>query len=418
MYALIDGNCFFVSCERAFRPDLKNVPVVVLSSNDGCVVSRSPEAKQLGIKMSEPYFQIKHLVQSGELVVFSSNFTLYSDLSRRMMETIASTVPSISVYSIDECFASLDGMSNLYETGILIKEKVLRWVGIPTCIGIAPTRTLAKFCNRMAKEYPTLNGVVVWNDWSEDIQRRALKSQSVGEIWGIGRQLLKHLNAQGIFTALDFYEYDAATLRRLYGVTVERTYREMHGTPCSTMADTPERPQQILRSRSFGHLITDLESLEAAVSHHTKVAVRKLWEEQCTATTVSVFVYTNRFRKQDEQYHAKQSTKLASSTNDWLSINKAAQSLLHLIFRPGLNYKKCGVELSGINPVGTGLQQDFWEEDTTHKKLMQTIGDIQHRFGRDSINLGCELLSNNWGDNHELQSDLSLTQVKNLPVID
>ena len=418
MYALIDGNCFFVSCERAFRPDLKNVPVVVLSSNDGCVVSRSPEAKLLGIKMSEPYFQIKHLVQSGELVVFSSNFTLYSDLSRRMMETIAATVPSISVYSIDECFASLDGMSNLHETGILIREKVLRWVGIPTCVGIAPTRTLAKFCNRMAKEYPTLNGVVVWDDWSEDIQRRALKSQSVSEIWGIGRQLLKHLNAQGIFTALDFYEYDAVTLRRLYGVTVERTFREMHGTPCSTMADKTERPQQILRSRSFGHLITDLESLEAAVSHHTKVAVRKLWEEQCTATTVSVFVYTNRFRKQDEQYHARQSTKLAASTNDWLSINKAAQNLLHLIFRPGLNYKKCGVELSGINPVDQGLQQDFWEENTTHKKLMQTIGDIQHRFGRDSINLGCELLSNNWGDNHELQSDLSLTQVKNLPVID
>ena len=273
MYALIDGNCFFVSCERAFRPDLKNVPVVVLSSNDGCVVSRSPEAKLLGIKMSEPYFQIKHLVQSGELVVFSSNFTLYSDLSRRMMETIAATVPSISVYSIDECFASLDGMSNLHETGILIREKVLRWVGIPTCVGIAPTRTLAKFCNRMAKEYPTLNGVVVWDDWSEDIQRRALKSQSVSEIWGIGRQLLKHLNAQGIFTALDFYEYDAVTLRRLYGVTVERTLREMHGTPCSTMADKTERPQQILRSRSFGHLITDLESLEAAVSHHTKVVV-------------------------------------------------------------------------------------------------------------------------------------------------
>lgn len=185
MYALIDGNSFYCSCERVFRPDLKNVPVVVLSNNDGCVVARSAEAKALGIKMGEPYFKVRHLVAQGRLKAYSSNYELYADLSRRMMETIAGCVPAVEVYSIDECFADMSGIENLAVHGHQIRNRVLQWVGIPTCVGIAPTKTLAKFCNHLAKKYPShFGGVVVWSNWSESIRMRALRSEAVKEIWG------------------------------------------------------------------------------------------------------------------------------------------------------------------------------------------------------------------------------------------
>lgn len=243
MYALIDGNSFYCSCERVFRPDLKTTAIVVLSNNDGCVVARTSEAKTLGIKMGVPYFQVRHLEKQGRLQVFSSNYELYADFSRRMMMTIASLVPAIEVYSIDECFADMTGMNNLAEHGRAIKARVMQWVGIPTCVGIAPTKTLAKFCNHLAKRYPDhFGGVVVWPDWSVKVQRRALASEPVSEIWGIGRRTAEKLNTQGIQTALDFMLADSATIRRRYGVTIERVQRELQGIPCDVLQlDIPQK---------------------------------------------------------------------------------------------------------------------------------------------------------------------------------
>ena len=230
MYALIDGNSFYASCERVFRPELKCTPLVVLSNNDGCVVARSTEAKSLGIKMGVPFYQIKHLVRQGRLKAFSSNYELYADISRRMMETIATLAPAIEVYSIDECFADLAGMSNLAKHGRQIRQRVLQWVGIPTCVGIAPTKTLAKFCNHLAKQYPDhFGGVVVWPDWPESVRQRALASQNVSEIWGIGARTAEKLAAHGIHTGYDFATAHTATLRARYGVAIERVQRELQG---------------------------------------------------------------------------------------------------------------------------------------------------------------------------------------------
>ncbi|WP_232502771.1 Y-family DNA polymerase [Neisseria subflava] len=341
MFALIDGNSFYCSCERVFRPELKNVPIVVLSNNDGCVVARSTEAKALGIKMGEPYFRVKHLVSQGRLKAYSSNYELYADLSRRMMETIAGCVPAVEVYSIDECFADMSGIENLTELGCQIRQRVLQWVGIPTCVGIAPTKTLAKFCNHLAKRYPDhFRGVVVWGDWNETIRLRALRSQGVDEIWGIGRRTADKLSEQGIRTALDFVEADTATIRRRYGVTVERTQREMQGIVCDGLHPNAQPRQNLVRSRSFGTRIETLEALQAAVTHHVSLGAEALRKDGLTASAVSVFLHTDFFREDEPQYHNSLAQNLIVSTADTVHLNRIAQRLLADIYRSGYLYKK------------------------------------------------------------------------------
>lgn len=418
MYALIDGNSFYCSCERVFRPDLKNVPIVVLSNNDGCVVARSSEAKALGIQMAVPFFKIKHLVDQGQLNVFSSNYELYGDLSHRMMQTIASLVPSIEVYSIDECFADVSGISNLKELGLTIKQRVAKWVGIPTCVGIAPTKTLAKFCNYLAKCYPqSFNGVVVWNDWSDSIQQRALRSQSISEIWGIGKQIEKQLQQMSIFTAEDFVLADTATLRSIFGVMLERTQREMQGIPCFEM-ELPQPKRHIFHSRSFGHLITKLDDLKAAITYHVAESACILRKQKSHANLLTVFLRTNAFHEHAPQYHAFKIINLPYATSDTTLINQYAQSILEALYRPGFQYKKCGIELGGIESVQQNLQADFWlkADERKTKALMSALDYSNKRFGRGSITLATEKLSDNWKMNRTRLSRCYTTKFEDLLV--
>lgn len=418
MYALIDGNSFYCSCERVFRPDLKNVPIVVLSNNDGCVVARSREAKALGIKMGVPYFQIKHLVRQGYLKAYSSNYELYADLSRRMMNTIASLVPEIEVYSIDECFADMRGLNRLAQSGLEIKERVLQWVGIPTCVGIAPTKTLAKFSNHLAKRYPRhFNGVVVWDDWSAEIQTRALRSEPVSEIWGIGRKLSAHLAQQNIQTAYDFIKADTQTLRARYGVTVERIQREMQGIPCVEFEPISPVKKQLIRSRSFGKPVQDIDTLSSALTHHVSAAAEALRKEHTVANTIAVFIHTNRF-KEEPQYSNYRIMALAKGSSDTMELNRLAQHLLKHIYRAGYNYKKCGVELSGIENE-TVEQLDFWHSENTirSKAMMMCWDDLTQRFGRGSLKLGSELYSEDWKMTRDNLSPCFTTRIEDLIVV-
>lgn len=416
MYALIDGNSFYCSCERVFRPDLKNVPVVVLSNNDGCVVARSAEAKALGIKMGEPYFRVKHLVSQGRLKAYSSNYELYADLSRRMMETIAGCVPAVEVYSIDECFASMDGIENLSELGCKIRQRVLQWVGIPTCVGIAPTKTLAKFCNHLAKKYPShFEGVVVWSNWSESIRMRALRSEAVNEIWGIGNRIASKLAAQGILTALDFVLADTVTLRRRYGVTVERTQREMQGIACDGLHPKPAPKQNLVRSRSFGTRIDTLEALKAAITHHISSGAEALRKDKLTASSVSVFLHTDFFKESDPQYHNSQTISLTVPTSDTVLLNHAAQKILETIYRSGYLYKKCGIELQGLMPAGQ-IQADLWQSATTNP-VMEAWDKINRRYGKGRLKLASELLANNWEMNRDRLSQCYTTRFTDLPIV-
>ena len=398
MYALIDGNSFYASCERVFRPDLKCTPLVVLSNNDGCVVARSTEAKSLGIKMGVPFYQIKHLVRQGRLKAFSSNYELYADISRRMMETIATLAPAIEVYSIDECFADLAGMSNLAKHGRQIRQRVLQWVGIPTCVGIAPTKTLAKFCNHLAKQYPDhFGGVVVWPDWPESVRQRALASQNVSEIWGIGARTAEKLAAHGIHTGYDFATAHTATLRARYGVAIERVQRELQGVECDGLQLEAETRKHIIRSRSFGHCIGELEPLQSAVAHHITSAAAAMRKEKTYAHTVAVFIYTNRFRESDPQYSGHRLISLPAATADTMQLNRVAQDLLTRIYRPDYAYKKCGIELGGIEPA-TNQQLDLWlaRDVVTRKELMAAWDRVTTRYGKQRLKLGSELLSNEW----------------------
>lgn len=416
MYALIDGNSFYCSCERVFRPDLKNVPVVVLSNNDGCVVARSAEAKALGIKMGEPYFRVKHLVSQGRLKAYSSNYELYADLSRRMMETIAGCVPAVEIYSIDECFADMSGIENLTELGCQIRQRVLQWVGIPTCVGIAPTKTLAKFCNHLAKRYPDhFRGVVVWGDWNETIRLRALRSQGVDEIWGIGRRTADKLSEQGIRTALDFVEADTATIRRRYGVTVERTQREMQGIVCDGLHPNAQPRQNLVRSRSFGTRIETLEALQAAVTHHISLGAEALRKDGLTASAVSVFLHTDFFHENEPQYHNSLAQNLIVPIADTVHLNRIAQRLLTDIYRSGYLYKKCGIELHGLKPV-TQMQADLWEP-TKANPVMEAWDKINRQYGRGHLKLASELLADDWKMNRDRLSPCYTTQFMDLLVI-
>lgn len=348
MFALIDGNSFYCSCERVFRPELKNIPVVVLSNNDGCVVARSAEAKALGVKMGEPYFKVRHLVGQGRLKAYSSNYELYADLSQRMMETIAGCVPAVEVYSIDECFADMTGIENLAVHGQQIRSRVLQWVGIPTCVGIAPTKTLAKFCNHLAKRYPDhFEGVVVWSNWNEAVRLRALRSQGVDEIWRIGGRTAAKLAAQGIYTALDFVRADTATLRRRYGVTVERTQREMQGIACDGLHPEPQTRQNLVRSRSFGTCIETPEALQAAITHHISSGAEALRRDGLAASAVTVFLHTDFFREEAPQYHKSLSRNLAVPSADTIILNREAQNLLANVYRGGYFYKNAGSNCMG-----------------------------------------------------------------------
>ncbi|MBP6861659.1 MAG: Y-family DNA polymerase [Neisseriaceae bacterium] len=396
MYALVDGNCFYASCERVFRPDLKHKPVVVLSNNDGCVVARSQEAKDLGVAMAVPYFKVAHLVRSGQLTVFSSNYELYADMSRRMMTTIQSLAPAIEVYSIDECFADLSGLPQLRAQGVAIRQRVAQWLGLPTCVGIAPTKTLAKFCNHLAKKHGRyFEGVVVWGDWSEAVRRRALQSEPATTVWGIGRRLGRQLAEQGIVTAWDVHQADTATLRQRYGVVVERVQRELQGVACEGMVGDEPR-QQILRSRSFAHDLTELAPLQAAISHHVSEAAGLLRAQGSQAQLLHLFLYGNRYG--EERHQAYESVALVQPSADTLLLNQQAQTLLKKAYRRGRRYKKCGIALAGLSSGTQGVQADLWTAPCAQKSeaIMGVLDAVRQHYGRGSVRLGSELLSDEW----------------------
>lgn len=390
VFALVDGNSFFASCEKVFRPDLAHCPVIVLSNNDGCVVARSKEAKQLGIKMCQPFFQIEEFCTRNGVAVFSSNYELYADLSGRMMSTIASLVDSIDPYSIDECFANMSGYdlldTDLTELGLTIKNKVLHDVGIPTCVGIAPTKTLAKYCNHLAKHYSGLNGVCNWLDLSEQRRAKALACEPISEIWGVGRRYTEHLNQMGIHTALDLARTDAEKIREKFGITLSLTVRELQGVSCIPLELVKPKRQQIMRSRSFNSRVCDKDDLAGALTFHAQECGRTLRREGTMAQTVGIVLNTNPFREQDIQQHAYPCIGLPYAISDTNTIIHYALALLNRTYRKECLYKRAGVYVGEVVPKDAVTKDLFEEEDTERQKevcgLMDTIND---RYGKNTL---------------------------------
>ena len=382
MIALVDCNNFFVSCERVFRPDLDGKPVVVLSNNDGCVVSRSNESKAMGIPMGVPFFKVKHLVENGQLTVFSSNYALYGDLSNRVMSLLADAVPKIEIYSIDEAYLHLDGISHdkIPELCRNLRAKVWKWVGIPVSIGVAPTKTLAKIASHFAKKYKGYGGVCMMD--TDEKRIKALQLTPIDDVWGVGRRLAPKMLSWGIRTAFDFTERPKEWVRDKLGVNGLRTWEELRGLPCFD-EEKDERRKSICTSRSFAEMITDRTELESRVADFAAVCARKLREEGSAAQDVTVFMYTNRFREDLQQYFPSITIRLNVAANSTQDIVGTSLKAMRLIYKPEYQYKKAGVVVSNIVP-SESVQGAIFDFDEEGRQKNDRISEVIDKLGGQS----------------------------------
>lgn len=399
MFALVDGNNFYVSCERVFRPSLQGLPVVVLSNNDGCAIARSDEAKALGIKMGQPYYQFRDLERVSNLVCLSANFELYGDMSDRMMSLAAGLGPLQEIYSIDESFiGDLDGIPDLTRRAWAICTRIDKWIGIPTCIGLAPTKTLAKLCNHVAKDaerkpgnYPKeLARVCNWIELTREQQIDLLRRTPAGNVWGIGRRIAAKLAEQGIFTALDVARMPPAKARDAWSVLLERTVRELQGISCISLEQAPAPKQQIACTRSFGHPITTLPPLIEAVSEFASRAAEKLRYGNQRAGAVQVFVHTSPFRP-GPRFNKSATIQLHPPTSDTTLLVNAVVAGLRRIYEPGFLLAKAGVMLLDLCSATTQLQSDLlFEAPCTkrdHNQLMEVVDRINARYGKSTVHV-------------------------------
>lgn len=401
--ALVDCNNFYVSCERLFRPDLWERPVVVLSNNDGCIVSRSNEAKGLGLKMGQPWFECEELAERHGVLALSSNYPLYADMSNRVMTTLADFSPKVEVYSIDECFIDMTGMPRLRETSYEMRQRVGMWTGIPVCVGIGPTKTLAKLANFVAKKHPRSRGVFNYSALSASQKEQLLARIPVEEVWGVGPKSTMRLERHGIRTAQDLRQAEAASMRAEFGVVMERTVRELQELACLALQDIAQPKKQIISSRSFGEAVTDLQDLKEAIASFVANACMKLRAQGGHASMLQVFLQTNRFRKDQPQYMPVLAIPLSRPTSDTLAINRVAASLCQQMWRSGYQYKKGGVVLSEITKACTA-QEDWMTSNPETNRLMQAVDNLNKRFGNMSIGLIGGIRTRSWSMKQKLKS--------------
>jgi len=395
--ALIDCNNFYCSCERVFRPDLDGKPLVVLSNNDGCVIARSAESKALGIKMGAPWFKLHDVARQHGIVAFSSNYPYYADMSNRVMSILAQFSPDQEVYSIDESFLDLTGCGAIRDRAYEIRKRVLAWTGLIVCVGIGPSKTLAKLANHVAKKHPKSQGVFDYNILTPAQQNNVLANLAAGDVWGIGSKLARRLAELGIATVLQLRDADIPAMRARYGIVMEKIIRELRGEACIDIEEIEPVKKQIVSSRSFGQAVTELAELQDAVAHFISNAAEKLRRQKSVAGLLQVFVMTDRFRPEKPQYNPCLSVPLSVPTADSLELNRRAFQAVAQIYRSGYEYKKAGVVLSGIQPERI-LQKDLFSaaEAMPTAKLMATLDRINVRYGRGTLKLSSDGLQRAW----------------------
>jgi DNA polymerase V len=401
--ALIDVNNFYVSCERVFNPKLEGRPVVVLSNNDGCAVARS-NVKALGVRMGQPWFQLKDLAEKHGIVAYSSNYTLYDDMSKRVMSVLSTFSPNQEIYSIDECFLDLTGFrtKNLTLYGQLIRQKIKQCTGLPVCVGIGSTKTLAKLANHIAKKNSEFDGVCDLSRMKLFQQGEWYKRIEVGELWGIGRRLAPKLNDMNIFTVADLKQASITTMRSKFSVVMEKMIRELNGTSCINLEEVTPPKKEIVCSRSFGIKVTSLTDLEEAVSIYISRASEKLRRQHSYAGSVSVFINTSRFAAPKENYFNVMRIPLPTQTASTIVLTKAAIWGLRKIYRCGYKYQKAGVMLSNLVDA-QALQTDLFglSPIINRTQLMETIDRINDRMGKGTIRLASQGIKQSWSMRRE-----------------
>lgn len=388
MFALIDCDNFYVSCERVFRPDLEGKAVVVLSNNDGCVVARSPEAKRLGVKAGTPYFQLREQFPNNRIEALSSNYTLYADMSARIISILRKSVPFVEVYSIDEAFCDLSGMENTYNIkkfGESLAAKIKRWTGIPVSIGIADSRTLSKIACRYAKKYQAYNKCCVID--SDEKRRKALAGVDIGDVWGVGRNYSATLRFNGCATALDFADKPRSWIRMKFSVTLMRLYMELNGESCIAQ-DRMDNKKSICTSRSFPVMLTEIDDIKTHVANYAARCAAKLRRQHSICGVLTLFLATNMFRKDMEWYSNTINIRLHTASSSAPELIDAAFKALNKIYISGLSYKRAGVIVSCItheNSVQTDLFETDMEKRIKFDKLSKVTDSVNRKMGADAL---------------------------------
>jgi DNA polymerase V len=419
--ALIDVNNFYVSCERVFNPQLVGKPVVVLSNNDGCAVARSNEVKALGVGMGSPWFKFKDLAKQHGIIALSSNYALYADMSNRVMSILREYSPEQEIYSIDESFLDLTSFKrrDLIQYAQHMRKRILQWTGLPVCVGIGATKTLAKLANHCAKKRPQLNGVCNFNTMATYDLDQLLAEIEVAEIWGVGRKLAPKLVALGYQSALDLKQASPEALRQQFSVVMEKTIRELNGTVCIELEEISPPKKQILSSRSFGHPVRDYNSLAESITLYMSRAAEKLRRQHSFAGSAYVYIRTSPFKPDNSFYSNGLTIPLPTPTDDTRQLVNVVLWGLKQIYRPNFNYAKAGVMLSELVPA-QGVQTDLFSPMQSTLKsdaLMATIDQINRKMGKDAIKLASEGFRRPWKMKQENKSPSYTTSWEGVPVV-
>jgi DNA polymerase V len=409
MYALVDGNNFYASCERVFNPSLIGKPVVVLSNNDGIIIARSQEAKDLGIKMGTPAFEIKNLIERNKVIAFSSNYALYGDMSQRMMRLFGEFTPGVEIYSIDEAFLDFSGFgeTDLRQTSLNLQKRIKKHIGIPVSVGLAPTKTLAKIANRIAKKYMA-DGVALID--TPEKSEKALKMTPVDEVWGIGRQHGKFLLKNGLKTAWDFTRLSDVFIRKNMSVTGLRTKAELLGTACIPMEYMPPARKSIRTARSFSQNVSEFDFVAEAVATFAASCGEKLRRQNSVANLLTVFLRSNKFDK-NTPYYANAFTVQIPAVNSNIILIKAATQALKIIFKKGFSYKKAGVLVSGLIPDKHRQLSLFDDADyERHRKIMNVMDKVNTENGYKLLKIAAEGQARAWRLKQEHRSNRYTTR--------
>lgn len=415
MFALVDCNNFYASCERVFNPSLVGVPIVVLSNNDGCIVARSQEAKDLGIPMGEPAFKIKDFIEVNKVAVFSSNYVLYGDMSNRVMKTISGFAENIEIYSIDEAFIDFRGydFTDLASYGRKIVRTVTKNTGIPVSMGIAPTKTLSKVANKYAKKYKGYKGVCIID--TEEKRIKALQKFDIGDVWGIGRRYSKFLRYNNIQTAYDFTQKSRSWVRKNLTVVGERMWDELRGFPCIEMDKMAKAKQQICTSRSFGTKLKEFDEIFEAVSNFTASCAAKLRKQHSCASGMLVFIMTNPFSEKDPQYVNSRHFKLPIPTSSTTELIEYSRLLLSEVYKKGYSYKKAGTIITEIVPDAP-IQADLFDtvDRDKQKRIMTAVDKLNDSYGTYKVRVASQGYGKKWKLRNEKLSPCYTTKMDDI----
>ena len=418
MFALVDCNNFYASCERVFNPNLIGKPVAILSNNDGCVISRSDEAKALGLPMGAPIFKWESFCKANNVTVLSSNYPLYGDMSSRVMSILKQYSPEVEVYSIDESFLYFKGFDNydLTKYGLEIKSRILKWTGIPTCVGIAPTKALSKVANKIARKYPNqTKGVYVMD--TEEKRIKALKWHSVEDVWGVGRQLSKRLQTKGCKTAFDFTQLPDVWVKKNFSVVEARLKRDLEGIPTLKLDEIITQKKMIATTRSFDYSYSDIEYIKERVSTFAVSCAEKLRKQGSSCHVIIVMLKSDKHKKELEQHRTCTSINLTYPTSSSLIISNCAISALMSIFKKGIQYKKAGVIVTGLVPIDNHQLHLFDAENPKHQPLMKSIDSLNAKYKNNKIRIANQDLKRTWKMRQDRLSPRYTTNINDIIVV-